>query len=229
MENVSPPLSRELTPRIVFEDTHLVVLNKPAGLLSQGESTGDVNLVDYLRGYFGRNYVGLLHRLDRNTSGLMVVAKRSKSADRLTTALQNGELIRKYQAWVQGEVTSPSRWEHMLLKDEKTNIVRVHPNGKKSALKTTPIENSMMGQTPITLLEFELETGRSHQIRVQASSEGHPLVGDLKYGKNLSADTKNFPRPALHSYWISFPHPMTDETLTFSEPLPKDMSSLRRR
>ncbi len=227
MENVSLPT--ELTPRIVFEDTHLVVLCKPAGLLSQGEVTGDFNLVDYLRGYFGRNYVGLVHRLDRNTSGLMVVAKRSKSADRLTQSLQNGLLLRKYQAWVEGQVTQAARWEHLLLKDEKTNLVRVHPSGKKSALKTTPIETSMMGSTPITLLEFELETGRSHQIRVQASASGHPLVGDVKYGKNLSADTKRFPRPALHSHWISFPHPMSDEVLTFSEPLPKDMLALRRR
>jgi 23S rRNA pseudouridine1911/1915/1917 synthase len=227
MENVSLP--PEITPRIVFEDTHLVVLNKPAGLLSQGEATGDVNLVDYLRGYFGRNYVGLVHRLDRNTSGLMVVAKRSKSADRLTQSLQNGKLVRKYQAWVEGEVKTSARWEHYLLKDEKSNLVRVHPSGKKSALKATPLETSTLGGTLITLLEFELETGRSHQIRVQASAEGYPLVGDIKYGKTLSSDSKKFPRPALHSHWISFPHPMTEDVLTFSEPLPKDMLSLRRR
>lgn len=222
------PFPQALTPRIVFEDTHLAVLVKPAGLLSQGESTGDLNLVDYLRGYFGRNYVGLVHRLDRNTSGLMVVAKRSKSADRLTQSLQNGSLVRKYQAWIQGEMKTAARWEHSLLKDEKTNLVRVHPAGKKSALRAHPVSYSLMQNTPITLIELELETGRSHQIRVQASASGFPLVGDVKYGKDLSAAARDFGRPALHSHWISFPHPMSDEVLTFSEALPADMQSLLR-
>src|SRR6185312_17156504 len=88
------------TPKILFEDQHLIVLSKPAGLLSQGEKTGDENLVDWLRTYLGRPYVGLVHRLDRNTSGIMVVAKRTKSAQRLTDALQKGDLHRSYLGWV---------------------------------------------------------------------------------------------------------------------------------
>src|SRR3954466_7112299 len=125
-----------LSPKILFEDQHLVVLSKPAGLLSQGEKTGDENLVDWLRGYFGRNYVGLIHRLDRNTSGLMVVAKRTKSAQRLTDALQDGSLKRTYLAWVVGDLRAPTTWEHWLLKDEAKNVVRAvakETPGAKSA------------------------------------------------------------------------------------------------
>src|SRR6476646_8222582 len=92
-----------LTPKIIFEDPNLIVLSKPAGLLSQGEHKGDPNLVDWLRIYLGRPYVGLVHRLDRNTSGIMVVAKRTKAAQRLTEQLQSGKLERTYLAWLEGK------------------------------------------------------------------------------------------------------------------------------
>lgn len=214
-------------PRIIFEDTHLIVLSKPAGLLSQGEIKGDENLVDWLRDYLGRNYVGLVHRLDRNTSGLMVVAKRSKAANRLTESLQNGLLIRKYKALLVGRLEKPSRWEHGLKKDPKTNTTQVSPihpklakDFKKSALLVKPLAHAHYQGHSITLAEFELETGRSHQIRAQAAAEGFPLLGDFKYGRKTDPQ---FPRPALHSYWISFSHPMTDETLTFEEDLPDDL------
>src|SRR4051812_21602955 len=106
----------DLIPKILFEDPHLLVLDKPAGLLSQGEKTGDENLVDWLRQYLGRPYVGLVHRLDRNTSGVMVIAKRTKSASRLTEALQAGKIDRSYLAWVEGRLERPVRWEHYLWK-----------------------------------------------------------------------------------------------------------------
>ena len=111
--------------RVLFEDQHLIVLSKRPGLLSQGDISGEISLVDLLRERFGRPYVGLLHRLDRNTSGLMIVAKRTKSAERLTTQLQNGELIRNYHALLHGKFSNPEevRWEHYLLKNERTNEV----------------------------------------------------------------------------------------------------------
>src|SRR6185437_13087446 len=93
-----------LFPEILYEDTHLIVLSKPAGMLSQGEITGSRNLVDWLRSYLDRHYVGLIHRLDRNTSGAMVIAKRTKSAQRLTASLEKGEIARSYLAWVQGKL-----------------------------------------------------------------------------------------------------------------------------
>jgi 23S rRNA pseudouridine1911/1915/1917 synthase len=214
-------------PRILFEDQHLLVLSKPAGMLSQGEHTGDENLVDWLRGYLGRPYVGLIHRLDRNTSGVMVVAKRTKAAQRLTNALQNDQLHRTYRAWLVGTLKSSVRWIHFLSKNEKTNVVTVVPRGGKQAiLKAKPIAYGNWNQTQLTLAEIQLETGRSHQIRVQSAHEGYPLLGDQKYGRMKG--TPDFPRVALHSYRIEFPHPMSQEILSFEDPLPKDLQQMMR-
>lgn len=216
-----------MTPKIVFEDTHLIVLSKPAGLLSQGEKTGDVNLVDWLRQYLGRPYVGLVHRLDRNTSGLLVVAKRTKSANRLTQALQSGELKRKYLAWLVGDLREAKQWRHWLVKNESTNLVRAYREGeripseaKEARLSVKPLEHRVVQGTPVTLAEFELETGRSHQIRAQAAAEGLPLLGDQKYGR---PNDPPFSRTALQSYWIEFPHPMSGDVLKFEEPLAEDL------
>jgi 23S rRNA pseudouridine1911/1915/1917 synthase len=214
-------------PTIIFEDQHLVVLSKPAGLLSQGEKTGDDNLVDWLRGYFGRQYVGLIHRLDRNTSGIMVVAKRTKSAQRLTEALQSGELHRTYLAWIGGDLKQPQQWRHFLSKNEKTNTVRVVKSAggaaKEAALRVRPLLSGQFHGSLMTLAEFVLETGRSHQIRAQAAHEKHALLGDAKYG-----GLNGFNRPALHSYQLSFPHPMSKEAMTFRAPLPEDFKSVSK-
>lgn len=227
---------------MVFEDPHLIVLSKPAGLLSQGDSSGDPNVVDWLRERFGRPYVGLVHRLDRNTTGLMVVAKRTKAAERLTNALQAGELNRSYLTWLHGNLTLEARWTHWLLKDERTNTTRVVRAGtsgaKEASLVVSPQwHGSMSGRTngskgasqknsgtPVTLASFVLETGRSHQIRIQSSAEGFPLVGDAKYG----APDTGFPRPALHSAKLSFPHPMGGALCEYEDPLPADMAALRK-
>lgn len=217
---------------ILFEDQHLVVLSKPAGLLSQGDVSNEENLVDLLRAHFGRHYVGLIHRLDRNTSGLMVVAKRSKSAERLTEQLQKGDLIRKYCALLWGEIQplpnhAPLRLEHWLLKNEKTNEVRIVPSrtpqAKQAVLFLTPEKNFKHPKSSdlITLAHFQLETGRSHQIRAQTSALGHPIIGDTKYGNAKSLTL--FPRPALHSCFISFLHPMSKELMTFEQRYSPDM------
>jgi 23S rRNA pseudouridine1911/1915/1917 synthase len=209
---------------ILFEDQHLIVLSKAPGVLSQGDSSGEESLVDLLRTYFGRNYVGLIHRLDRNTSGLMVVAKRSKSAERLTQQLQNGTLVRKYRAILEGTFTGSETWKHWLVKNEKTNEVRAvkegTPGAKSASLQAKAIANFLTASEPVTLAEFELETGRSHQIRVQAATMKHPLIGDQKYGSVPGA--KLFHRPALHSCFLSFEHPMTKEPLKFEDFFAKD-------
>lgn len=221
----------EHTPKILFEDAHLVVLSKPAGLLSQGESSGDLNLVDWCRDYFGRQYVGLVHRLDRGTSGLMVVAKRSKSAERLTEALKKGDLIRVYQALLHGKLAAPAEWIHHLRKNEKTNTVTVVRPGaegaKEARLRVAPLSLYLDPLTKgiITLAEFHLDTGRSHQIRVQASASHLPLVGDSKYG----APPSKLTRPALHSSFIRFPHPITKEPVEITDPLPSDMAEFISR
>lgn len=214
----------------LFEDQHLIVLSKPAGLLSQGDISGEENLVDVLRARFGRNYVGLIHRLDRNTSGLMVVAKRSKAADRLSEQLRDGELERRYTAILWGEIkpaAQPLRLEHWLLKNEKTNEVRVVKQGqngaKQAILYLQPIKTLAHPKTKdlLTLAEFTLETGRGHQIRVQTNAIGHPLIGDQKYGGDKSLSL--FHRPALHSCFLSFSHPMTRELMTFEQRYSADM------
>lgn len=214
-------------PEIIFEDTHLIVLSKPAGLLSQGEHTGDENLVDWLRSYLGRHYVGLIHRLDRNTSGLMVAAKRSKSAARLSESLKNGELKRIYQAWLCGSLDAEATWRHWLIKDEKQNLVRAfrtsQPQAKEAALFVRPLRKICRGNHDLTLAEFELETGRSHQVRVQAAFEGYSLAGDVKYGPQTGCRGL-IARPALHSARLEFPHPMSGEVLRFESVLPEDMA-----
>lgn len=206
------------------------MLSKPSGLLSQGEKTGDVNLVDLLRQYLGRPYVGLVHRLDRNTSGLMVVAKRTKSAQRLTSALQNGELRRTYLAWLVGKLLKPQTWRHELKKNEKTNQVSVvRQGGKGASLWVQPRGYAQLKRTTLTLAEFELQTGRSHQIRVQAAYEGFPVLGDTKYGRSPQMtplevrEVPPFLRLALHSHRLEFPHPISKEVLKFESPLPPEL------
>jgi 23S rRNA pseudouridine1911/1915/1917 synthase len=223
-----PPIKMSTTPfTILFEDTHLIVLSKPPGLLSQGEIKGDENLVDLLRAYFGRNYVGLIHRLDRNTSGIMIVAKRTKSAQRLTEDLKKGKVYRSYLAWIEGILQEPKRWRHFLYKDENTNTVRIvsptQAQAKEAILSVRPLMADQNGGGLITLAEFVLETGRSHQIRVQAACEKHALLGDTKYGGR-----SGFPRPLLHSYLLEFNHPMSKERMSFTAPLPEDFRSVSK-
>lgn len=213
---------------ILFEDQHLIVLSKAPGVLSQGDISGEDSLVELLRVHFGRNYVGLLHRLDRNTSGLMIVAKRSKSAERLTEQLQKGILVRKYRAIVEGTIKESAVWKHSLLKNEKTNEVRVvqagAPGSKAAALKISPIKSMMISGNTLTLAEFELETGRSHQIRVQSAAMKHPLIGDTKYGTKHGQTL--FSRPALHSCFLQFEHPITKEVMKFESLEADDWKSL---
>lgn len=195
------------------------MLDKPAGLLSQGDSGGEPSLVDHLRTHFGRHYVGLVHRLDRNTSGLMVVAKRTKSAERLTTQLQDGRLERRYLACLEGTLGTAgteSEWKNWLIKDEARNETRAfaftdkkpQTAAKSAVLIARVLRHGIFKAEPVTLVEFRLETGRSHQIRVQSAFAGHPLVGDRKYGSRIE-----WFRPALHSCFISFEHPMTHERM----------------
>lgn len=228
-------LSAELVPKILFEDPQVIVLSKPPGLLSQGDDSREPSLVDWLRDYLGRPYVGLIHRLDRNTSGIMIVAKRTKAAQRLSEDLKNNRLTRRYLAWVEGALQSAVKWTHVLTKDSDKNKVKVITrvgdskqnsaqqslNGKLAVLQATPLKTILWKGHLITLTEFQLETGRSHQIRVQAAYEKYPLLGDIKYG---SAD-QNLPfhRPALHSSRLEFVHPISKKVIAYEDPLPDDL------
>lgn len=221
----------EIQPSILFEDAHVLVLSKPAGLLSQGTGKDEPNVVDWLRRYLDRHYVGLIHRLDRNVSGLMVVAKRSKAARRLVQALQEGRIFRIYNAWLIGRLGSQKRWSHRLLKDSKTNKVCVvsakNRAGKEAVLSVRPLGYGMLEDLELTLAEFQLETGRSHQIRVQSAHEGFPLLGDPKYSKSRQLfKTPRISRPALHAASLTFPHPISGEEMHFKDKLPHDMQKI---
>lgn len=233
LEISTPSLLLAAAPKVVFEDTHLLVIEKPAGMLSQEDGTSDACVVTWLRTYLGRAYVGVVHRLDRNTSGLMVYAKRSKSAARLTEALKNGKLQRRYQAIVWGRLQDKTfAWSDKLLKDERTNTVKIvredsrNPDAKRALLAGRVLAHTASA----SLCEFTLETGRSHQIRVQAAGRGHPLVGDEKYDPAYRQRAVKFTRPALHSCYLSFPHPMNaEEVLTFVSALPADLENMWSR
>jgi 23S rRNA pseudouridine1911/1915/1917 synthase len=152
----------------------------------------------------------------------MVVAKRTKAAQRLTQSLQIGEITRTYLGWVIGTLEGKRLWQHLLEKKNSTNTVQVVSQGGKAAtLTATPIRWGIWNHLPLTRVLFQLETGRSHQIRVQCSFEGFPLLGDVKYGHS-----DLFERVALHSFQIEFPHPMSRKNLQFEAPLPSDLSFL---
>ena len=163
----------------------------------------------------------------------MVYAKRSKAAARLTESLQEGSLHRRYQALLWGTgLPQTFEWRDRLLKDEKTNMVRVvsmtsnNCDAKEAVLTGKVLEY----KSAATLTEFELQTGRSHQIRVQCSSRKFPLVGDQKYDASFQSRSVKFSRPALHSCYLSFPHPTrSEEILTFNSPLPNDMAALWKK
>jgi len=184
--------------------------------------------VNWLRHYWGRSYVGLVHRLDRNASGLMVVGKRTKAARRLTQALREGKVVRTYLVCLEGKLTSERTWCHWLWKDPKKNRMRVvsfrHPKAKKAVLSVKPVQYLSWRGRRMTLATFRLDTGRSHQIRVQAAREGYPVLGDFKYGdvKRGRMD-RSYGRLALHAFRLAFPHPVSGGTLSFEDPLPEEM------
>ena len=206
---------------IIYEDNHLLVVEKPINIPVQEDSTKDLDFLNILKNYIkvrdnkpGNVYLGLIHRLDRPVGGIMVFAKTSKCASRLSKQVQNHEFKKQYYAVTINEV-KPHKGTFIdnLLKDEKNNIVKIDKNGKKAILDYELIEY----KNNMSLVKIYLKTGRSHQIRVQFSSRGYPLYGDHKYNLNVKSKSDI----ALFSYKISFNHPITNELLTFELPLPK--------
>ena len=207
------------SPRVIFEDNHILVAVKPAGFLSQGDGSDSPDMLTYLKDYIkvkynkpGNVYLGLLHRLDRNVSGVMVFAKTSKCASRISEQIRQGKLIKKYHATVKGSLkNSNCRLVNYLVKDERANKVKVFdrevPNSKRCELEYNVIKKE--GEN--TIVDVHLLTGRSHQIRSQFAHIGHPLLGDTKYGGPKSNNGI-----ALESYYLGFNHPTTGEFVEFS-------------
>ena len=205
--------------KILYEDNHLLVVVKPINMPVCEDSSGDVDLLNYLKGYIkkkynkpGNVYLGLVHRLDRPVSGIMVFAKTSKAASRLSEQVRVKKVNKRYYAVVCGKLIGNGVFYDKLLKDSRTNMVRVDSFGKDSSLEY----NGVCFRNGLSLVDINLITGRSHQIRVQFSSRGFPLYGDQRYNSN----SKIGEQIALFSYYLSFFHPVTHEFMEFKEVIP---------
>ena len=204
---------------VLYEDNHIIVVMKPANVPVCEDSSGDLDLLSMVKHYLEEKYnknnafVGLVHRLDRPVGGVMVFAKTSKAASRLSDQIRKGEMKKKYYAVVMGKTLERGIFVDKLEKDSKKNISFVSDNGKESILEYERIKTN--GE--MSLVSIDLKTGRSHQIRVQFSHHGFPLYGDQKYNKKA----KMHPQIALFAYSLSFLHPTLKKELVFSVDIPK--------
>jgi 23S rRNA pseudouridine1911/1915/1917 synthase len=216
-----------LQPQILFEDNHLLVINKPPGVLAQGDNTKDRSVLDIVKNIIkirdektGKVYLGLVHRLDRPTSGVMVLAKTSKALSRLNKQFAEKTTSKTYWAIVSGAAAdTPTRLSHFLIRKQAQNKSYAHrkevPNSKFSEL----IYTKKRDLDRYTLLEIELLTGRHHQIRAQLSAEGLIIKGDLKYGaKRPNKDGSIH----LHARKLTIIHPTLKKPISFTAPPPKD-------
>lgn len=220
--------------QILLEDNHLLAVDKPAGLLSQGDITGETNLLDQARAYLktkyakpGNVFVGLVHRLDRPTSGVVVLARTTKGASRLSAQFRAGSVEKIYWAIVEGSCPSDEgEWRDTLLKDDIRNVVDVVPAGTPGA-QDAHLAYKVLGRAPRTSwIEVRPITGRSHQIRVQLASRGLPIVGDKRYNARTSLQALDGkPRVALHARSLAFNHPTTKQLITLTAELPADWPS----
>lgn len=213
---------------VLYEDNHLIVVNKAPGEIVQGDKTGDKPLSEEVKEYLkvkynkpGNVFCGVTHRLDRPTSGIVVFAKTSKALSRLNAMFKNNEIDKTYWAVVK---KLPEKTEatltHYLIKNERTNKSTAYdvekPNTKKSVLHYKVIGKSQN----YNLLEVDLETGRHHQIRCQLSKIGSPIKGDLKYGAERSNPDGSI---SLHARKIAFIHPVSKEKIEVVAPTPDDV------
>ncbi len=206
--------------KVIYEDNHCIVVIKPAGIPSQADKTGDIDMLTLVKAYIkekynkpGEVFLGLVHRLDRMTEGVMVFARTSKGASRLSEAIRNGDFKKEYVAAVEGKLEGNGHLENYLYKDERTNTSSVVSENKKGA-KLASLDYTVIGYTNFkgkeyTYVRIKLHTGRHHQIRVQMSNIGHPLFGDVKYG-----GTKG--ELALFACSLKFIHPTKDDIMEFN-------------
>ncbi|MBP7173852.1 MAG: RNA pseudouridine synthase [Cloacibacterium sp.] len=213
--------------QIVFEDNHILIINKKAGQLVQGDKTGDLSLLELLKDFIkkrdekpGNVFLGLVHRIDRPTSGLVIYAKTSKALSRLTQMVKNREVKKTYWAIVAKEMILPTqRLIHYLKKNEKTNKATIFPKPTEGAKEAILTYNVIKTLDHYQLLEIDLETGRHHQIRAQLSKTGVPIKGDLKYGSPRSNPDGGI---SLHARKLEFSHPVTKEKIEITAPVPKN-------
>lgn len=213
--------------QIVYEDNHLIIINKKCGQLVQGDKTGDESLLELIKNFIkirdhkpGNVFLGLVHRIDRPTSGLVIYSKTSKALSRLTQMIKNREIEKTYWAIVPKETISQSqKLVHYLKKNEKSNKAIVFPRETEGAKKAILTYNTIKTLDRYQLLEIDLETGRHHQIRAQLSKIGVPIKGDLKYGAPRSNPDGGI---SLHARKLEFTHPVSKEKLEIIAPVPQN-------
>ncbi len=204
---------------IIFEDNHLLVVNKPPNVPTQPDRSGDPDMLSMLKTYLkekyrkpGNVFLGLVHRLDRPTSGLIVFARTSKAAARLSDQMRRKKIRKDYMAVIHGAADENGLLEHHLAKDRNNNIVSVVSEDHQEAKRATLTYETLENKDDLTLVKIHLITGRSHQIRVQFAKEGHPVWGDHKYGV---ADHENENNLALHAFRLQLIHPTQKKEMTF--------------
>ncbi|MCR5705199.1 MAG: RNA pseudouridine synthase [Acholeplasmatales bacterium] len=201
---------------ILYEDNHIIVCYKPRGILSQADGSNASDMLTILKQYIkekynkpGDVYLGLVHRLDRNTDGVMVFARTSKAASRLSDDIKNDRFHKKYLAVVEGRVLGSLELRDMLYYDEaKKKAFIKRAQGSKEAILTY---SAIDYKNDKTLLDISLKTGRHHQIRCQLSNIGHPIVGDIKYGSSIRLGD----RYLLSAYSLTIIHPTKKEEMVF--------------
>ena len=209
--------------KILFFFFYLIVAIKPAGVLSQSDGSNAPDMLTILKAYIkekyqkpGEVYLGLVHRLDRPVSGVMVFARTSKAASRLSEQIRSRKVEKIYRCVVNGVLEGSGRLENYISKDESTNTVTVSDTEKPGYKASYLDYKALDSKDGLTLVEVKLGTGRSHQIRAQMAHSGFPLIGDQKYGKKDDR-TKDI---ALEAYKLSFEHPVKREFITFEAPVP---------
>jgi 23S rRNA pseudouridine1911/1915/1917 synthase len=210
---------------VIFEDNHLLVINKSPGILVQGDISGDISLVELCKKYIKEKYkkpgavfMGLVHRLDRPVSGIVVLARTSKALERMNALFRNRETDKIYWAIVKDKPPSERGvLKHWLIKDEKKNRTTAYKKETQGAQYAELSYTVIAAIAGCSLLEVKPVTGRSHQIRVQLSNMGFPIKGDLKYGDTDPNEDESI---CLHARQLSFVHPVRKEPLIFNAPLP---------
>ncbi|WP_300366097.1 RluA family pseudouridine synthase [Brachyspira sp.] len=227
--NIEKELNNYINP--IYEDNHIIVAVKPPNIPVQGDITGDVSFFENIKDYIkikcnkkGNVFLGLVHRLDRPVSGIIVFAKTSKAAARLSESIRDRKFEKNYYAVVNGILLEKeSKLENYLIKKKNKlgNIAQVvfenTKNAKIAKLKYTVLKEDVIKN--MSLLKIELETGRFHQIRVQLSNIGHAIYGDRKYGSYIKYDRDDVPL-ALFAKSLRFPHPTRDEEIYVEAELP---------
>ena len=209
--------------KVLYEDNHIIVAIKPAGVLSQSDGSSAQDMLTILKAYIkeeyskpGEVYLGLVHRLDRPVSGVMVFARTSKAASRLSEQIRTRKVEKIYRCVVSGVLEGEGRLENYISKDEDRNIVTVIDK-ERHGFKASYLDyKALASKDGITMVEVKLGTGRSHQIRAQMAHRGYPLIGDQKYGDK----DKRCKDIALEAYKLSFEHPVKREFIAFEAPLP---------